>query len=252
LFAVPAYSFRDPEVLAFVVIPFALVGLLAWATAVAWRRAGESRDRARRSALLVALVAAAWMAATWTAASRGLLLDIASTPPPFVFLLAGILLLAARLAFGRVGGRLARHVPLWALVGVQAFRLPLELAMHRLAQRGIMPEHMSYTGLNFDIVTGITAIGVAWAVWRGVGGRRLATAWNVLGGVLLLNIVVISILSTPRFAVFGADRLNTFVMVTPFVWLPAVMVLAALAGHLIVWRAIRLTPAAPQTTQDPR
>ncbi len=70
----------------------------------------------------------------------------------------------------------------------------------------------------------------------------LATAWNVLGLALLMNVVVVGILSTPRFAYFGAERLNARVMYPPFVWLPAVMVLAALAGHVVVFRAL----AAPK------
>jgi len=56
--------------------------------------------------------------------------------------------------------------------------------------------------------------------------------------LLLTNIVVVAILSTPKFAAFGPDRLNVFVFYPPFVWLPAVLVLAALAGHLIVFRAV--------------
>jgi hypothetical protein len=31
----------------------------------------------------------------------------------------------------------------------------------------------------------------------------------------------------------------TFVAYPPFVWLPAVMVVAALAGHLVIFRALR-------------
>jgi hypothetical protein len=30
---------------------------------------------------------------------------------------------------------------------------------------------------------------------------------------------------------------NVFVMLTPFVWLPAVMVLAALAGQIVIFRS---------------
>ena len=160
-------------------------------------------------------------------------------PPPFAILFASILALAAWLAFGRVGTRLARHIPLWALVAVQGFRLPLELAMHQMAVRGIMPEHMSYTGWNFDIVTGVTAIVVGSLVWSGRGGRPLVLAWNVVGLGLLANIVTIAVVSTPQFAWFGEDRLNVWVMHPPFVWLPAVMVLFALAGHLVVFRALR-------------
>ena len=74
----------------------------------------------------------------------------------------------------------------------------------------------------------------------GRGGRGLAAAWNVLGLALLLNVVVVAILSTPRFAYFGAERLNVWVTYVPFVWLPAVMVVAALAGHLVVFRALRV------------
>ena len=51
---------------------------------------------------------------------------------------------------------------------------------------------------------------------------------------------VIAILGTPRFEYFGPGHLNVWVMQPPFVWLPAVMVLAALAGHLLVFRALVL------------
>ena len=75
----------------------------------------------------------------------------------------------------------------------------------------------------------------------------LALTWNVLGFLLLANIVIVAMLSTPRFRVFGEDRLNVFVTYTPFVWLPAVMVLAALAGHLVIFRALLASrPAVPR------
>ncbi len=158
---------------------------------------------------------------------------------PLLFWCAAIFLLAAAIAWSPLGRRLAQFIPLWILVGVQAFRLPLELAMHELAERGIMPAQMSYSGRNFDIITGATAIIVAALVWSGRGGRRLVAAWNILGLALLANIVTVAILATPRFRYFGDDALNTFVMEPPFVWLPAVMVLAALAGHLVIFRALR-------------
>jgi hypothetical protein len=123
-------------------------------------------------------------------------------------------------------------------VFVQGFRYPLEMAMHAMAERGVMPPQMSYSGWNFDIVTGITAIAVGLAVLAGRAGRTLVTAWNILGSLLLVNIVAIAIASTPVFGAFGPDRLNTWVAYPPFVWLPAVMVLAAAAGHALVFRAL--------------
>jgi len=178
------------------------------------------------------------MAVTWIAARAGIFRNWEPTPPPFAFLVIAILVLGGAIAWSPLGRRLARFIPLWILVGVQAFRLPLELAMHDLSERGIMPGQMSYSGRNFDIVTGATAIIVAALVWSGRGRRRLVIAWNILGLVLLANIVAVAILATPRFRYFGDDALNTFVMDPPYVWLPAVMVLAALAGHLVIFRAV--------------
>jgi hypothetical protein len=235
----PSYRFSDPVIAAFVVIPIVLAGTLVWATLTAWRRSGAKESASRRTAVIVGLDTAVWMALTWVAASSGILQQWNRTPPPFLFVIVLMTVLSVILAFGGVGTRIAQYIPLWALVAIQSFRLPLELAMHALVARGIMPNQMSYSGRNFDIVTGATAIVVAILVKQGFGGRRLVMAWNVLGLALLVNVVSVAIASMPLLRLFGDDHVVTFVTYTPFVWLPAVMVLAALAGHLVIFRALR-------------
>jgi hypothetical protein len=229
-------NYSDPAVAAFVVLPVLLLFALIGGTSVAWRRSGSTSST--RATSIVAVAAIGWMALTWVLAGSGVLREWTRVPPPFGLLLLAIVALSAAIAFTPLGRRLALFVPLWALVGVQAFRLPLELAMHRMYERGIMPAQMTYTGRNFDIVTGITAAIVAALLASGYAGRKLAAAWNVMGLALVLNVVIIAVLSTPTFALFGPERLNVFVTYTPFIWLPAVMVLAAFAGHLIVFRAL--------------
>ena len=146
--------------------------------------------------------------------------------------------LAVALTWSRFGTRLIEGLPLAALVGLQSFRFPLELLMHRAYVEGVMPVQMSYSGRNFDILAGLTAIPVAWALHRGIGGRRLALTWNIFGAVLLINIIVVAAAATPVIAAFGPDSLNTFVAYPPFVWLPAVLVLTAVTGHLMITRAL--------------
>ncbi len=228
----------DPVLLAFVVIPVALATALAWGAAVSWRRAGADPSAARRAGVLTLVASAVWMAGTWLAAASGVLANFERTPPPFALLVLAILVLACLLAFSKLGTRLSTCLPLWVLVAVQGFRLPLELAMHAMYERGVMPVQMSYSGRNFDIVTGGTAIAVALLVRSGRAGRGLVAAWNVIGLALLANVVTVAILGTPRFQYFGPEHLNVWVTHPPFVWLPAVMVLAALAGHLVIFRAL--------------
>ena len=234
----PAYSLADPPVLAFIVLPAAVAMLFVWGIAAAWRRTGDTAGAAV-AAVRASGFALIWMATTLGLADRGTFLNWDATPPPFALLVVALLALGFAIAFGPAGTRLA-HLPLWTLVAAQAFRLPLEISMHALVSRGIMPEQMSYSGRNFDVLTGASAIVVAALVAAGVAGRKTVMVWNVGGLVLLMNIVAVAILSTPRFAMFGPDRLNVFVFYPPFVWLPAVLVLAALAGHLIIFRALRL------------
>jgi hypothetical protein len=236
------YRLTDPAVLPFIVIPVLLVIALVWCTFVAWTRVHASRTAVIRACLATAFAAVSWMALTWAAAAAGILRQWDRSPPPFALLVLGVALVSVALAFGTIGRQIADQTPLWVLVAIQSFRLPLELSMHALSERGIMPVQMSYTGRNFDILTGATAVLVALLVKTGRAGRGLVAVWNVLGLGLLMNVVVVAILSTPRFRYFGDDRLNVFVTYPPFVWLPAVMVVAALAGHLVVFSALLRRP----------
>jgi hypothetical protein len=193
------YSWTDPAVLTFIAMPVGLVAALLWLVHLASRRLDESAEHRRGALVGTATVAVAWMIATWIAASSGVLRQWDALPPPLAFLVAGIVALSAAIAFSPYGNRLATGLPIALLIAVQGFRLPLELAMHEMYERGVMPVQMSYSGRNFDIVTGISAFVVAWLVAQGLGGRLLITIWNLMGLALLVNVVTIAILSTPRF-----------------------------------------------------
>ena len=234
----PAFDVFEPAPLTFIVIPVLLVCVLAWGTHAAWRWSDAPKLSPLTATILSIVASCLWMAATWTVSARGIFREWSRNPPPFALLVLAVLCLASAMAFSRFGTRVSSTIPMWALVLVQSFRLPLELAMHGMYERGIMPVQMSYSGFNFDIVTGALAIPVAILVATGRGGRGLVAAWNVLGLALLINVVTVAILGTPRFRYFGDDHLNVWVTYPPFVWLPAVMVLAALVGHLLIFRAI--------------
>lgn len=183
-----------------------------------------------------------WMTLTWQLAAAGILAQFDRRPPPLLWFVAAIITVSFVVAFTRYGTRFVVGLPLWILIAGQAFRFPLELLMHRAADEGVMPPQMTYTGWNFDIVTGLTAIPVAWWLARGhAHARSIAVAWNVMGALLLANILVIAVLSTPIFEAFGPDRLNTWVAHPPYVWLPAMMVVCAITGHLVIARKLRAT-----------
>jgi len=221
---------------------FLLLGMLVAVACLvaawwAWRQTGSEAD-ANRALVLGGLALVGWLVGTLVLAATGVLRQFDRRPPPVALFLAAVLAGATWLACSGIGWRLARGLTFTTLVGLQAFRWPLELLMHRAAVEGVMPVQMSYGGRNFDIVTGITAALLALVLARRTLPRAVVATWNVLGAALLLNVLVIAVRSMPFIAAFGPDRLNTWIAYPPFVWLPALLVPVALAGHIVIFRKL--------------
>jgi hypothetical protein len=233
-----------PEVPARVTIFFVeIVILLAFVLVVATWRAGpvlgETRAVTWRWTLGTAAFVSLWLAVTAILAAQGRLADWSTFPPPVMQLVAAAGVFTFFSAFSRSGWRLVNGLSLASLVGFQVFRVPVELILFWLARDGVVPVQMTFEGLNFDILSGISAPVVAWLITT----ERLSTKgillWNLVGLGLLINIVIIAILSTPvSFRVFLNEPANTFITHAPYVWLPVFLVQAALCGHLLVFRRL--------------
>lgn len=190
------------------------------------------------------LVMGCWMALTGALAQFGVLQNWERFPPPAVLLFAFGLLMTLALSRMRWAKNLAGEAPIAFLVGFQAFRLPLELIMHRAASEGVMPIQMSFSGQNFDIATGLLAALIG--LWGVVSEPPRAVLWAFTGiGLgLLINILTIAIRSTPVIAAYGPEQLNVWVTITPFVWLPTVFVTMAFFGHLLLIQRLLHPPKA--------
>jgi hypothetical protein len=142
------------------------------------------------------------------------------------------------LALSPVGKRLALGLPLVALVGFQTFRLPLELVLHQWAQSGTIPGTMTWSGSNFDIVTGLLALVAIPFVNR---SRVIAWVVNIIGGILLLNVMRVAMMSSPFPFSWKMDQPLQLVWVMPYALIVPVCVAGALAGHIILTRALLLS-----------
>jgi hypothetical protein len=226
----------------FVLLPLLVAAGFVLACEWAGQRLGEAVAVRRRRTARLGVAVLAWLMVTALVAASGVLRRFDASPPPFAGLVLAIGVVGIAIPCSPLGTLLMRGLPLWALVGFQVFRFPLELVMHRAYVEGVMPVQMSYSGVNYDIVTGITAGVLGFWLYRGRVPRWIVASWNLLGFVLLVNVVTIAIVSTPVFRWFGHERLNVFVTYPPFVWLPAILVTAALMGHILVWRRLRVKP----------
>jgi hypothetical protein len=155
---------------------------------------------------------------------------------PFIPLLfLSIIVGAIAFAFSRYGQTVAQDFSLVALIGFQSFRLPLELILHHWADIGTVPATMTWTGQNWDILAGVLSLlgipfvnkskGVAWAI-------------QVIGFLLLMNVIRVVILSSPFPFAWQLENPIQLVAYLPYALIGPLFVGAALAGHLVTFRKL--------------
>lgn len=224
-----------PTTLAFLLI--VLVVIRVWIRG--FRRLSLRHAQLAAAALLAILLLTAALA------HQGLLHAEGPFPPPMLRLVLAGVLAVIGLVLSPVGLRLARTMPLAGLIGLQVFRLPLEFVLWQLYREGALPVQMTFEGRNFDVLSGLLALPLAIAIHRSQQKvpNALIWAWNLLGLALLFNIVQIAVRSMPGpLRTFQNEPTNTLVFTVPWVWLPMILVLSALLGHLLVARRLLAEP----------
>jgi hypothetical protein len=213
------------SVAAFVAILATVVVVFLWAVHRAYR--------SPKAILIAAVVLAAWLGALSALVGSGRMPSLPFSGIPVFF--GATLLLCVGAALSPFGGRLAAGVPLAALVGFQAFRLPLELVLHSWAAQGTIPGTMTWTGQNWDIVSGITALLAAPLAGRFPAAARIA---NIVGFALLVNVMRVAIMSSPFPFAWGQEPPLLLALYLPYALIVPVCVGGALFGHIVLTRAL--------------
>ena len=179
-----------------------------------------------------------WLGVLAVLAGQGYFLEFQSMPPRLT--LAGLLPLVAGLLMLPTHG--TRHflavTPPERLIYLQSFRIVMEIILWALAVQGRAPKLMTFEGRNIDILVGLTAIPIGWmVVERRAWPVWVAAAWNVVGILILANVVIHAQLALPTpFRAFVTEPSTAFLATFPYIWLVGFLVPFALwlhAGSLV-------------------
>ena len=158
-------------------------------------------------------------------------------PPPMALVMAiGVLFLAwaARQPWTHRLGDL----PLKILVGFQSFRIVVELLLHEAVVEGVANPTMTWTGTNFDMIAGVSALLLVPFVDR--MNPRILQGWNLcMAGVLVLTVVTGITAAPSPLRQIMSDPPNVFIAGFPGVWVPTILVLFAWLGHIVLFRRLR-------------
>jgi predicted aspartyl protease len=168
-------------------------------------------------------------------------------PPRFPLMVMPSLLVILIVFVTQNGWRFLDTLSLKQLTWIHTVRIPVEIVLWWLYAQKQIPAVMTFEGLNFDIISGITApLLLIFAFSNGNVHKKLLLTWNITCLLLLLNIVIISVLSSPvPFQQLSFDQPNTAMQYFPFVWLPAFIVPVVLFAHLASIRLLLRNKLVP-------
>ncbi len=218
----------------------ACIGVVLTGLQKALVRSGWEKSRWQRIFITTFICIVAWLAVQAVLSARNFFSDFSAIPPRLVLVpITGIFIILL-VAFSKWFTELLKVIPPHWLVYFQSFRIAVELLLWLACIRGIVPQQMTFEGYNFDVLSGILALPVGWALAKQKSyAKSLAIVYNVAGLLLLFNIVTIAVLSMPTpFRQFMNEPANTIVAYFPFIYLPGVLVVLAFAFHIFSLRQL--------------
>jgi len=180
-----------------------------------------------------------WSGLWFVVAETGFFLETNSMPPRVIFMMGPVVLAMVLFFVTKRGRDFIDRLDLQRLTILHVVRLPVEIVLMLLAIHNTIPDLLTYEGRNFDIIMGITALPIAWWIFKRNGSRKILLAWNILGVILLFNVVIHGVLSIPfPFQQFAFDQPNQAMLFAPYNLLPGVIVPIVMLSQLAAIRQL--------------
>ncbi len=156
---------------------------------------------------------------------------IPTAPILFLSVFAG----SIYIAFSKIGMQISNTFSFKFLIGIQAFRLPLELILHHWTETKTIPETMTWTGQNWDIISGLSALFAIPFLNKNV---KLVWLVQILGFCLLVNVLRVVILSSPLPFAWPLENPLLLIVYLPYALIGPLFVGVALTFHLVAFRKL--------------
>ena len=206
------------------------------------RRSAIDQGKQGEIFLMSVAVITGWLIFLGTLSLNGFFSDFSLMPPRPLFAIFIPLPIVLIIAFSKQGTQLLKAVPAQWLIYIQAFRIFVEIILWLAFLKNLLPLQMTFEGRNFDVLSGLLALPVGYFCF--VSKKWPATivlAYNILGILLLFNILIVALLSMPTtLRYFMNEPANTIVATFPFIYLPGVLVPIAYTMHIFSLRRLQL------------
>jgi hypothetical protein len=216
------------SLVAFASICLFVIGAIIWGV---WKGAGRDSTDSSRRTRVVAIGTIIYLSA--------IIFVVASGWPRgnqqrLLLFFGAINLISLSVGLSAIG-RWLSLLPVSVLVAFQGFRLPLELVLHSWVLQEVIPATMTWSGRNWDIVSGVSALLLAPFCRRSKWPAWIA---NMIGLALLVNVMRVAILSSPVSFGWPVTPKLELINHVPYALIVPICIGGALIGHIALTRAL--------------
>ncbi len=136
-----------------------------------------------------------WIIYIVVVSTTGMIDDFSLPPKLPVFIILPAFIFIVIVITRSATTTLLLSVPVHLLIGIQAFRIIVELIIWLAHKEGILPVETTFEGYNYDVLVGITAIPIAFYTLKNRMSRGLLIFWNIAGLFILANTIRVFLLS---------------------------------------------------------
>ncbi|MBN4072929.1 hypothetical protein JYT74_02695 [Crocinitomix catalasitica] len=219
----------------FIVLSALMIFIFCYGYNAALQRLNYMPQKIRRKVLLLLVFFSFWIVYMILISRSGVLYSDSLPPriplliffPVFQFSFVIILIKKNR--------ELIKAIPQTALIYVQSFRILVEFLILGMYIEHIVPQAATFEGYNFEIVTGLIALVVAYFVQKGSIGRKGILAWN-FAGLFSLAIIIFIITTSfyfPSFWCADVPLVTKEFSQMPYLLLAGILAPMAACFHLI-------------------
>lgn len=218
------------------VLSLICLGIVMRGLQIAFAKTTIDPSQQKKNVITIYIIVTVWVLLVGVLSLNGFFSDFSHLPPRPLWVILIPTLFFIVIAFTRTTRELLLVIPPYWLVAMQTFRILVEILLWKTFMLNLLPIQMTFEGSNFDGLSGLLAVPVAMILSK-KWAPKLLLAFNIIGLLLLLNILVIAVLSMPTpLRYFMNEPPNTLVGEFPFIYLGAVLVAIAQGLHILSLR----------------
>lgn len=221
---------------------YALFIVITAALGIAFRKAALCAGSGERGAAAVQLryggFIILWVIYLSIMVSAGAFKELKSPPSILLFIILPAFTIITIFHLVRRALPLIDGFSLSAVIGMQSFRIFVELLIWGVYTKGLVPKEVTFEGWNFDILAGLSAPLIAWLWHKKRMARGLVLAWNVVCLLLLANVVVIfnTLVMKPQLWGYDSPPIQPGFTTVPYLYIAAVFMPLAMFLHILAIR----------------